>query len=231
MNWKAAHLINDTAFKIGAGWERKVMQMFIVLQKDKELSKTDYVLLLSYIEQELDKIAQAQLEALENCITLAYRYSLNATLEELYDVRYLNPSLALGYSKVWCQDGKDYNQRVITNINNIKAELKGLLLGWTGSDPIVLMGLVHDILTKAENEFKRLLRTEIEAASVQGCRDANLMKGAAVAVIENDSPCDEVCAEMVGEHEVPLDGRLGIDLPPYHPNCRCVFLGIFQGRN
>ena len=74
------------------------------------------------------------------------------------------------------------------------------------------------------------IRTELEAASVQGCRDANLMKGARYAVIENDSPCDEICADMVGEHEVSLYGTLGIDLPPYHPNCQCVFLGIF-GQN
>lgn len=54
------------------------------------------------------------------------------------------------------------------------------------------------------------------------------MKGARYAVIENDSPCDEICAEMVGEHEVSLDGVLGLDLPPYHPNCQCVFLGVFS---
>lgn len=230
MNWKAAHKINNNAFKIGAGWERKVMQMFIVLTKDKELSVTDIALLLSFIQQELDKIAQEQIKALDNCLTLAYKYSLNATLGELDDIRFTVPSLAKGYSKTWCKDGKDYTQRVINNINNTKAEIRGLLLGWTGDDPIVLMGLLNDIITKAQNEWKRLIRTELEAASAQGCRDANLMKGARYAVIENDSPCDEICAEMVGEHEVPLDGRLGIDLPPYHPNCRCVFLGIF-GQN
>lgn len=228
MNWKTAHLINNNAFKIGAGWEKKVLQMFIVLTKDDDLSTADIALLLSFIQQELDRIAQAQIEALENAIPLAYRYSLNATLNELDGVTI--PSLALGYNKTWCKDGKDYNQRVIANINNIKAEIQGLLLGWNGDNPIVLMGLIHDLLTKAQNEWKRLIRTELEAASVQGCRDANLMKGALYAVIENDSPCDEVCAEMVGEHEVSLYGRLGIDLPPYHPNCRCVFLGVFGQR-
>lgn len=230
MNWQAAHRINDRAFSIGAGWERKVMQMFIVLTKDKELSVTDIALLLSFIQQELDKIAQEQIKALDNCLTLAYNYSLQATLDELEDIKFLSPSLALGYSKRWCKDGKDYQQRIISNMNGIKADLRGLLLGWTGDDPIVLMGLIHDILTKAQNEWKRLIRTELEAASAQGCRDANLMKGALYAVIENDSPCDEICAEYVGEHEVPLHGRLGIDLPPYHPNCRCVFLGIFGQR-
>lgn len=227
MDWAAAHKINNNAFKIGAGWEAKVMQMFIVLSKDKELSSTDIALLLSFIQQELDKIAQTEIEALNNALTLAYGYSLNATLSELDDIGFTIPSLALGYNINWCKDGKDYNQRIIANMNGIKQEIQGLLLGWQGEDPIVLMGLIHDILTKAENEWKRLIRTELEAASVQGCRDANLMKGARYAVIENDSPCDEICAEMVGEHEVSLYGTLGIDLPPYHPNCQCVFLGIF----
>lgn len=120
-------------------------------------------------------------------------------------------------------------QRILFNINNTKAEIQGLLLSWNGDDQIVLLGL-NDIITKAENEWKRLIRTELEAASVQGCRDANLIKGAKYAVIENDSPCDGICKKMVGEYEVSLDGRLGTDLPPYHPNCRCVFLGIF-GQN
>ena len=48
MDWAAAHKINNNAFKIGAGWEAKVMQMFIVLSKDKELSSTDIALLLSF---------------------------------------------------------------------------------------------------------------------------------------------------------------------------------------
>ena len=74
MDWAAAHKINNNAFKIGAGWEAKVMQMFIVLSKDRELSSTDIALLLSFIQQELDKIAQTEIEALNNALTLAYGY-------------------------------------------------------------------------------------------------------------------------------------------------------------
>lgn len=37
MDWAAAHKINNNAFKIGAGWEAKVVQMFIVLSKIKNL--------------------------------------------------------------------------------------------------------------------------------------------------------------------------------------------------
>jgi len=231
MNWQTAHKISKDTFSIGAGWEAKMEELFTVLiarsKEEEELDSASLILLLS----ELDKIAQEELNALEQSLVLAYNYSLNATLMELDDdVGYTIPSLALGYSKNWCTDGKTYDQRITDNIANTKNELRGLILGWQGDDPIVLMGLITDILTKANNEWKRLIRTELEAAFAQGSRDANLMKGALYAVIENDSPCDEVCAEMVGEHEVSLHGRLGIDLPPYHPNCQCVFLGLF-GQN
>lgn len=228
MNWTAAHKISNNAFSIGAGWEARVLALFVALAKDKKLSTMDKALLLTYLQKELDKIAQEELLALDNVTQLAYNYTRNATLIELSNITGTFPALAKGYTANWCVDGKDYTQRVMANIANTKAELAGLLIGWQGDDPIVLMGLIHDILTKAQNEWKRLIRTELEAAFSQASRDANLMKGARYAVIENDSPCDEICAEMVGEHEVSLDGVLGLDLPPYHPNCQCVFLGIFS---
>ena len=101
MDWAAAHKINNNAFKIGAGWEAKVVQMFIVLSKDNELSSTDIALLLSFIQQELDKIALSEIEALNNAVTLAYGYSLNATLSELDNIGFTIPSLALGYNNNW----------------------------------------------------------------------------------------------------------------------------------
>lgn len=232
MNWKTARKISNKTFALGAGWENKISQMILLLlSKEDDSVNIDVVLLLSYLEQELDKIAAEQIAALDNITDLAYRYAMAATLDELDDIGFTIPSLAIGYNKSWLGDGKDYSNRVLINMKNAKSRIQGLLLGYQGNNPTVLMGLLSDELKKIDNEWKRLLRTEIEACYSQGARDANLMKGALTAVIENGSPCDAICAQYVGEHEVPLNGRLGIDLPPYHPNCRCVFLGVFgQGR-
>ena len=230
MNWKTAHKISDVAFSFGSGWEAKVLGLFSALKaRKKELSSMDRALLLELLQQELDKIAIAEKEALDNATQLAYNYSLEATLEEYADVITI-PSLGLGYNKRWFRDKKSYEERIHANIAGIKSELQGLIIGWQGDDPIILMGLIYDIIQKAENEWIRLIRTELEAAYSQGVRDAYLEKGCLYAVIENDSPCEEICAEMVGEHPVPLNGALGLDLPPYHPYCKCVFLGIFGHR-
>lgn len=227
MNWKTAHIISDNTFSIGAGWEAKVLGVFTALKKrKKELSSVDKALLLQILQEELDKIAKLENEALFNVTQVAYNYALTATLEEYADLPTI-PSLRLGYNKRWFRDHKSYEERIQANISGIKSELQGLIIGWQGDDPIVLMGLIYDILQKAENEWIRLIRTEIESCYVQGTRDAYLEKGCLYAVIENPDPCDEICAEMVGEHPVPLNGVLGLDLPPYHPYCKCVFLGIF----
>lgn len=227
MNFNKAHYIQDSTFSLGQAWEAKVLGVFASIKaRKKELSSMDKALLLQVLQEELDNIALAENEALKNVVALAYNYSLITTAAD-YDELPTFPSLAIGYDKRWFKDKKSYDERIAHNIAAIKSELQGLIIGWQGDDPIVLMGLIYDILQKAENEFIRLIRTELESAYVQGSRDAYLEKGCLYAVVENGSPCDEICAEMVGEHEVPLNGILGLDLPPYHPYCKCVFLGIF----
>lgn len=225
MNWAAAHKINNQTLRIGAAQEVKIITLIRVLRGKLKNSPLDVALLLAMLQEELDKIAIEQKKALDSVLDLAYAYARNATLSKINKPTV--PSLAIGYTTRWCQDGKDYQQRINSNISKVKSSIAGLLLGWNGEDPLVLMGLIYDELQKVENEWLRLIRTELEACYSQGARDAYLMKGAYYARIENDSPCDEICAEMVGDHVVDLHGGLGIALPPYHPNCKCVFLGIF----
>ena len=223
MNWKAAHKISANTLSIGRGLELEILAMLAAL--DKKIDSIDRAILLQFLEEELDKIALAQTEALDKMVKMAYSYSLNATLGKLNEGPVV-PSLAIGYNMNWCIDNKNYKERVVNNIQGIKSELQGLIIGFDG-DPIVLLGLIHDILKKAKFEWSRLIQTEAEACYSQGARDAYLMEGALYAVIENDSPCDAICVDYVGEHQVSLRGGIGVDLPPYHPFCKCVFLGLF----
>ena len=131
MNWKTARKISNKTFALGAGWENKISQMILLLLSKKDDSvNIDVVLLLSYLEQELDKIAAEQIAALDNITDLAYKYALAATLDELDDVRFTIPSLAIGYNKSWLGDGKDYSNRVLINMKNAKSRIQGLLLGY-----------------------------------------------------------------------------------------------------
>lgn len=203
---------------------KKKINPYILAIGDDVANKT---VLLSAIDKELGALQELEKKELAYYINIAYNYSLEKTIQADYGKYIINTSLAIGYNSNWLNDGKTAQMRATANITATIAEIHGLVLGFQDSDPIVLMGLIHDILNKALNEYKRLIRTELEAAYTQGARDAFLMEGCAYAIIENSNPCDRICSSRVGAHRVSLHGELGIELPPYHPNCQCIFLGVF----
>lgn len=222
MNWKEARRIQTDCQLLATQSRARLTKDFRKLRR--KLDNIDRAVILAIVEEELKAIAKSQLEIFDKITEQAYLYSNKAILS--YDLLPIDKSKAMGYNRYWCADGRSYVERIPYNLEGIRHEIEGLILGFDG-DFIVLMGLLSDIMDKAYNQFNRLLITELEASYSMGARDAYLEQGCYYAIIENDNPCDAVCADLVGEYEVPLSGDLGIELPPYHPNCQCVFLGIF----
>lgn len=182
--------------------------------------------MFAFISNQLNLLEAAEIAELDKALIQTYNVSLNLTIEAEASQNIIIPERQHGYTSNWLEDGKNYSSRIKTNILNTRTAISGLLLGWRGKDPIILMGLIQDELDRAAMEWQRLIRTELEAAYSQGARDGYLMRGALYGVIENDSPCP-ICMDYVGDFKVNLDGALGRDLPPYHPNCKCIFLGVF----
>ena len=50
--------------------------------------------------------------------------------------------------------------------------------------------------------------------------DAN---GIEYVEIIGDALCGTICVEYVGEAMPLREAQIGLDLPPYHPNCACSF--------
>lgn len=196
---------------------------------DKKKDNLDMVL-LTWLESELDNLTSQAIAVMSNLLeSYTYQMTLNyIILTDSIDYNFLRLDKAKGYTSYWLpSDNLNYTDRMINNIEGIKTELRSIFLA-NIDDPIVKLGLIHDCLQKAQNQWIRLIDTEIEAAYAQGARDGYLVEGCLYAVIENGDPCDE-CQDYVGEHEVDLEaGIIGVDLPPYHPNCKCVFTGIFR---
>lgn len=198
---------------------------------DEQKKRNNDAVFLAWLEEQLDQIAYQQQQVLDKILAdLTYSYARQATIyAEVYtdsvDYNFLRLDKIIGYNTYWLsKDNKNYVDRIYANMGDIKNQISGIMLG-ANVDPIVKLGLIHDVLEKMQNEWLRLLNTEVQAAYSQGARDGYLACGKRYAVIENGDACDE-CQEFVGQHPVELDGSIGIDLPPYHPNCRCVFVGI-----
>lgn len=221
--------VQGLAFAVSAGLEPQVISLYDSLMKKIEgmvLAGSEPAIVATAINLELKKIEDYCTKNLANLMPIVYNTAFHWTIVE----EQLKAGIVIKnqvYSPNWCQDGKTFYDRILANNNQTLASLNGLLMSGQ-EDKTVLLGLITDELSKAKNSWLRLLRTETEASYSQGVKDALIALGYLYAVIDNPDPCDRICVDEVGERRVTLaEARVGLDLPPFHPNCKCVFRGIW----
>ena len=221
--------VQQLAFAVVAGFEPQVISLYDQLRMRIEhmvLTDVEPAIVATAINSELKKIEDYCNIELDRLMPIVYNTAFHWTIAE----EQLKAGIVIKnaiYSPNWCQDGKTFRDRILANNSTTLASLNGLLMSGQ-EDKTVLLGLITDELTKAQNSWRRLLRTETEASYSQGVRDALIALGYLYAVIDNPDPCDRICVDEVGERRVTLvEARVGLDLPPFHPNCKCVFRGIW----
>lgn len=221
--------VQGLAFAVSAGLEPLVIEKYDSLKrmiKAMILAGSEPAIVAAAINSEMTKIEDYCNTQLAELMPIVFNTAFHWTIVE----EQLKAGIVIKnqvYSPQWCQDGKTFYDRVLANGTKTLASISGLLLSGQ-EDKIVLLGLITDELEKAKNSWLRLLRTETEAAYSQGVKAALLALGYLYAVIDNPDPCDRICVDEVGERRVTLaEARVGLDLPPFHPNCKCVFRGIW----
>lgn len=221
--------VQGLAFAVSAGLEPLVIEKYDSLKRMIEtmiLAGSEPAIVAAAINSEMTKIEDYCNTQLTKLMPIVFNTAFHWTIVE----EQLKAGIVIKnqvYSPQWCQDGKTFYDRVLANGTKTLASISGLLLSGQ-EDKTVLLGLITDELEKAKNSWLRLLRTETEAAYSQGVKAALLALGYLYAIIDNPDPCDRICVDEVGERHVTLaEARVGLDLPPFHPNCKCVFRGIW----
>jgi len=70
---------------------------------------------------------------------------------------------------------------------------------------------------------KVLIRTETMATQAKATKDAYLEAGIERVEIIGDAECGGICLDYM-DGPIELNGAaVGVELPPYHPNCACSF--------
>ena len=125
----------------------------------------------------------------------------------------------------WCKDGKTFLTRIYDNTHDMDLKLRTIILegiykGWTLEQ---MSEHFRRITGVAASKAARLIRTETMAVYSKVTKEIFLERGIEYIEIIGDAICGGICLDYVGE-AVPLrDAAVGIDLPPYHPNCACSF--------
>ena len=104
---------------------------------------------------------------------------------------------------------------------------RGLALGY---NPRKLANLVSKKIQSNYNSTVRLVRTEynriLNEATSEGYKACGVSEYKILATLDNRT--SEICQEMDGEIFNLNDREIGVNYPPFHPNCRTTTIPYFE---
>lgn len=133
---------------------------------------------------------------------------------------------------VWCADGKHWSDRIWKDKAALQVRLeKGLIdcvSRGTSKDE-----LVKTLMADFDIGFRsadRIARTELSHIQNQAALDkyneAGVKKYEILAA--HDARTCDICSEMDGKIFELSKAQAGVNMPPFHPNCRCAVLGVID---
>lgn len=83
-------------------------------------------------------------------------------------------------------------------------------------------------------QAERLIRTESARVAIQSSLDTYSEVGVdkvKVITAHDDRVCSEECEEHKGKIIPIREVEIGVNVPPFHPNCRCDIVAVWEDDN
>ncbi len=126
--------------------------------------------------------------------------------------------------KPWAVDGRNFSERIWTDktklINNMHDSLTRMCI--TGESPDRAIREISQNMKVSRSQAARIVQTESAAFSAKAQETCFSDLGVEeFEVVETlDSHTCPTCGEMDGKHFSMKDYKIGVTVPPFHPNCR-----------
>ena len=128
--------------------------------------------------------------------------------------------------KPWAVDGRNFSDRVWMDktrlINSMHDSLTRMCI--TGESPDRAIQEISKNMKVSRSQAARIVQTESAAFSAkaqESCfSDLGVEEFQVVETLDSNT-CD-TCGEMDGKHFQMKDYKIGVTVPPFHPNCRAV---------
>ena len=138
-------------------------------------------------------------------------------------------------TQIWCADGKSWSQRVWDNTNRLMETLnEGLLhVVASGKKTTELKNILQERFGVSYSRANTLVRTELAhiqtVAAKQRYQDYGLTKYEILG--NDDDSCGNHsvdCHEMDGKTFLYSEMNVGVNAPPFHPNCKCSIIPVVE---
>ena len=125
--------------------------------------------------------------------------------------------------------GKNYSKRIWTNTDILADEVSKIVGGslLSGKGVELTAKQIRERFSVSKYYAERLVRTEMNyydnQADAMAYEEMGIEEFVPVAVLDNRT--SQYCADIDGKHFKYSEMEVGVNYPPFHPNCRCTTRG------
>lgn len=203
-----------------------------------DLYKFDrYYQLMNELQNNLSKLGNSEITIGNQRLTNIYKTTSELIRTELgaskFSMLVNENQVKTVLNAVWCPDGKIWSDRIWTNKALLQETVKNGLVDCIARGAS-REELVKDIKSKFNTGFNyadRIARTELNYAQNQATYDRYKEAGVEkyqILSAHDDRTCDSECADKDGQIYLMKDMEVGVNYPPFHPNCRCTVLAVLD---
>lgn len=190
------------------------------------------------IDYELSKLTSTNEEQLATLLANTYEEGYYETIFDVEQFKGFSSSFsglnkqAIGKVIYAKYEGANFSQRLWKNQTNLMTILekeipRGVTLGY---NPRKLADLTSKKLGTNYNNTVRLIRTEynkiLNDATYDGYIACNVAQYQILATLDNRT--SEICQEMDSKIYELKEKEVGVNYPPFHPNCRTTTIPYFE---
>lgn len=193
----------------------------------------NYFVLLSNINSKLNELGMAEIRIIEPELIDLYILSSESVSSDLGFAITNKAAVKEVVNSVWCADGQNWSARVWKNKEKMIAALTNTL------NDCVSRGVPKD---QAVSEFMRIngvgrrqadriIRTELTQIQNRGALDtyaAAGLKHYEIHSADDERTNNDICSEMNGKVFLISNAQVGVNMPPFHPNCRCSIMPVIE---
>lgn len=138
-------------------------------------------------------------------------------------------------NEIWCADGKSWSQRIWDNTARLQETLNEGLVHCvvTGKKPTELKKILQERFNVSYNRADALVRTEMAHIQTQAAKKRYEDYGLKEYEIlgNDDDSCGNHsvdCHKMDGKRFLYSEMQVGVNAPPFHPNCKCCITPVID---
>lgn len=129
---------------------------------------------------------------------------------------------------VWCSDGANWSSRIWKNLDDLQQRIQegivDCIASGRGKDDLVKR-LMEDF-NVGYHQADRIARTEMAYIRNKSTLDSYEKMGIEKYEVLANQADDESCGDCNGKQYPLHQAQVGINFPPFHPNCKCCILPV-----